>query len=396
MLELLQPTAGDPLIALMGAFRADTRADKIDVGVGVYRDEHGKTPVMAAVKQAEKHLFDEQDTKAYVGLAGDLKFNAAIVEQVFGDKTAQIQDRVRAVQTTGGCGALRSLFDLVAQSKPDATVWVSDPTWLNHIPLVRSARLKLETYPYFDREKQGVRFEEMIACLSKLGPNDVVLLHGACHNPTGADLSEEQWQQIAQLAAKQGFLPFIDLAYQGLGRGLDADAYGVRCVAEQVPELLVAISCSKNLGLYRERVGCAIIVHQQAATAQRAIENLLVLVRGNYSMPPDHGANVAVRVLTDPALRKLWLDELEMMRNRINDLRRTVSASFRERLGNDRFDYVEHQYGMFSLLGLKAEQVQTLREQYGIYMPGDSRTNVAGLQHSQIARFVEAVATVSK
>jgi len=396
MLELLQPTAGDPLIALMGAFRADTRADKIDVGVGVYRDEHGKTPVMAAVKQAEKHLFDEQDTKAYVGLAGDLKFNAAIVEQVFGDKAAQIQDRVRAVQTTGGCGALRSLLDLVAQSKPDATVWVSDPTWLNHIPLVRSARLKLETYPYFDREKQGVRFEEMIACLSKLGPNDVVLLHGACHNPTGADLSEEQWQQIAQLAAKQGFLPFIDLAYQGLGRGLDADAYGVRCVAEQVPELLVAISCSKNLGLYRERVGCAIIVHQQPATAQRAIENLLVLVRGNYSMPPDHGANVAVRVLSDPTLRKMWLDELEVMRNRINDLRRAVSTSFRERLGNDRFDYIQHQYGMFSLLGLKAEQVQILREQYGIYMPGDSRTNVAGLQHSQIARFVEAVATVSK
>ena len=396
MLELLQPTAGDPLIALMGAFRADTRADKIDVGVGVYRDEHGKTPVMTAVKQAEKHLFDEQDTKAYVGLAGDLKFNAAIVEQVFGDKTAQIQDRVRAVQTTGGCGALRSLLDLVAQSKPDATVWVSDPTWLNHIPLVRSARLKLETYPYFDREKSSVRFDEMIACLSKLGPNDVVLLHGACHNPTGADLSESQWQQIAQLAAKQGFMPFIDLAYQGLGRGLDADAYGVRCVAEQVPELLVAISCSKNLGLYRERVGCAIIVHQQAATAQRAVENLLVLVRGNYSMPPDHGANVAVRVMTDPALRKLWVDELEMMRNRINDLRRAVAAGFRERLGNDKFDYVQHQYGMFSLLGLKAEQVQVLREQHAIYMPGDSRTNIAGLQHSQIARFVEAVATVSK
>lgn len=396
MLELLQPTAGDPLIALMGAFRADTRTDKIDVGVGVYRDEHGKTPVMAAVKQAEKFLFDEQDTKTYVGLAGDLKFNAAIVEQVFGDKAAQMQERVRAVQTTGGCGALRSLLDLVALSKPDATVWVSDPTWLNHIPLVRSARLKLETYPYFDRETSTVRFEEMIACLSNLGPNDVVLLHGACHNPTGADLSESQWQQIAQLAAKQGFMPFIDLAYQGLGRGLDADAYGVRCVAEQVPELLVAISCSKNLGLYRERVGCAIIVHKESATAQRAVENLLVLVRGNYSMPPDHGANVAVRVLTDASLRKLWLDELEVMRNRINDLRRAVAASFRERLGNGKFDYIEHQYGMFSLLGLKAEQVQTLREQHGIYMPGDSRTNIAGLQHSQIARFVEAVATVSK
>jgi len=396
MLESLQATAGDSLIALMGAFRADPRVEKIDVGVGVYRDEHGRTPVMAAVKQAEQRLFDEQDTKAYVGLAGDLKFNAAITELVFGDKAAALQERVRAVQTTGGCGALRSLLELAALSKPEATVWVSDPTWLNHLPLVKSARLKLATYPYFDAKTQSVRFDEMSACLSKLGPNDVVLLHGACHNPTGADLSEAQWQQVTELALKQGFLPFVDLAYQGLGRGLDEDAFGVRCLAEQVPELLVAVSCSKNFGLYRERVGCAIILHQHAHTAQLAVDNLLVLVRGNYSMPPDHGAAVAVRVLNEPDLRKLWLEELTSMHGRIVELRQAVSERFRMALGNNGFDHIARQQGMFSLLGLSAEQVQILREHYAIYMPSDSRSNFAGLQHSQIERFVQSVAAVRR
>ena len=394
MLENLQATAGDSLIALMGAYRSDPRPEKIDVGVGVYRDEQGRTPVMTAVKQAEQFVFNEQETKAYVGLSGDLRFNAAITEMVFGAKAATLQDRVRAVQTTGGCGALRALLDLVALSRPDATVWVSDPTWLNHLPLIKSARLKLATYPYYDKKTQSVRFDEMTACLSKLGPGDVVLLHGACHNPTGADLSEAQWDAIAQLAAKHGFLPFIDLAYQGLGRGLELDAYGVRCVAEQVPEMLVAISCSKNFGLYRERTGCAILMHKQAQTAQLALDNLLVLLRGNYSMPPDHGAAVAVRVLSDPALRQSWEQELGAMRTRIADLRQAVSAQFRAKVGSDAFDHVARQYGMFSLLGLTAEQVTVLREQYAIYMPGDSRTNIAGLQHSQIARFVESVAAV--
>lgn len=396
MLEALQATAGDSLIALMGAYRADPRAEKIDVGVGVYRDEQGRTPVMAAVKQAEQFLFNEQETKAYVGLAGDLRFNAAITEMVFGANAALLQDRVRAVQTTGGCGALRSLLDLVALSRPDATVWVSDPTWLNHIPLVKSARLKLATYPYFDNQTQGVRFDDMKTCLSKLGPGDVVLLHGACHNPTGADLSEAQWNEIAALAARQGFLPFIDLAYQGLGRGIELDAYGVRTVAEQVPELLVAVSCSKNFGLYRERTGCAILMHKQAHTAQLALDNLLVILRGNYSMPPDHGAAVAVRVMSDPALRQSWENELTGMRERIAELRRAVCAEFRAQSGATKFDHVEREYGMFSLLGLSADQVKTLREQHAIYMPGDSRTNIAGLQHSQITRFVEAVLAVSR
>jgi aromatic-amino-acid transaminase len=396
MLELLQPTAGDALIALMGAYRADPRAEKIDVGVGVYRDEQGRTPVMKAVKQAEQQLFNEQDSKAYVGLAGDLRFNGLMVDMVFGDKAAALKDRIKAVQTTGGCGALRSLLDLAAVSKPDATVWVSDPTWLNHIPLVRSARLKLETYPYFDKQTQSVRFDAMLECLSKLGPNDIVLLHGACHNPTGADLSEAQWQQVAQMAARQGFLPFIDLAYQGLGRGLDADAYGVRYMVDHVPELLVAVSCSKNLGLYRDRVGCAMLVHKDAGTAQLALDNLQVVLRGNYSMPPDHGAAVTARVLGDAALRKVWEDELTAMRGRIQELRDAVSAAFRQHRGDSAFDYISQQRGMFSLLGLNSDQVKTLREQHAIYMPGDSRTNIAGLQHTQIQSFVQAVSAVSK
>lgn len=395
MLELLQPTAGDALIALMGAFRADPRTEKIDVGVGVYRDEHGRTPVMAAVKQAERRLLDEQDTKTYVGLAGDLQFNAAMINQVFGDQAQVLQDRVRAVQTTGGCGALRSLLDLVALSKPEATVWVSDPTWVNHVPLVKSARLKMAVYPYFDQKMQAVRFDAMTECLSKLGPNDVVLLHGACHNPTGTDLSEAQWLSVAQLAARQGFLPFIDLAYQGLGRGLEADAFGVRCMADHVPELLIAVSCSKNFGLYRERVGCAMLMHKGAKTAQLAIDNLLVVLRGNYSMPPDHGAAAVARVLGDPGLHKLWKDELIAMRGRIADLRNAVSESFRKYRGTDEFDFIARQQGMFSLLGLTPGQVTTLRDKYAIYMPGDSRTNIAGLHFSQIERFVDAVAAVA-
>lgn len=396
MLENLQPTAGDALIALMGQFRADSRSDKIDVGVGIYRDEHGRTPVMQAVKQAEQRLFDEQQTKAYVGLAGDLTFNAAMADLVFGTAAARQQDRVRAVQTTGGCGALRALLDLVAVSRPDATVWLSDPTWLNHYPLVNAARLKVAVYPYFDAATQTVNIDAMLACLSKLGPADVVLLHGACHNPSGTDLSEAQWLQIAQLAAQRGFLPFVDLAYQGLGRGLDADAFGVRALAAQVPELLVAVSCSKNFGLYRERVGCAMIVHQQAATAQLAMEHLLVVLRGNYSMPPDHGAAAVATILGDPVLRQAWEQELNTMRARITDLRQAVTAGFQQHLGHDKFAHIGRQLGMFSLLGLSAAQVQVLREQHAVYMPADSRTNIAGLQHSQIARFVEAVAAVAR
>ncbi|HEX7644065.1 MAG TPA: amino acid aminotransferase [Burkholderiaceae bacterium] len=394
MLENLQATPGDSLIALMGAYRADPRPEKIDVGVGVYRDEQGRTPVMKAVKEAEQMLFNAQETKAYVGLAGDLRFNAALVEMVFGANAATLGERVRAVQTTGGCGALRALLDLVALARPDATVWVSDPTWLNHIPLVKSARLKLATYPYYDNANSKVRFEEMSACLAQLGPSDVVLLHGACHNPTGADLTEEQWDSIAELAEKRGFLPFVDLAYLGLGRGLEEDAYGVRRIAERVPEMLVAVSCSKNFGLYRERTGCAMLLHRQPQTAQLAYDNLLVVLRGNYSMPPDHGAATVVGVLSDPALRKSWEDELGAMRTRIGELRAAVSAQFRAKLGNGRFDHVAKQYGMFSLLGLSADQVKILREQHAIYMPGDSRTNVAGLQQQQIARFVDAVVSV--
>jgi aspartate aminotransferase len=391
MLELLQPTAGDTLIALMSAFRADPRPDKIDVGIGIYRNEEGRTPIMAAVKTAEQLLVGEQDTKSYVGVAGDPIFNAAMLKLVLGSTAPSLEGRVRSVQTTGGCGALRSLLDLVALAKPEATVWVSDPTWFNHIPLVKSARLKLATYPYFDKATQSVHFDAMVERLSQLGPDDIVLLHGACHNPTGADLSEAQWLHIAELATRYGFLPFIDLAYQGLGQAVEADAFGVRCMAARVPELLIAVSCSKNFGLYRERVGCAMLLEEQSKAAQVAVDNLLVVLRGNYSMPPDHGAAVVARVLGDPSLHKIWQEELIAMRGRIFDLRTAVCNGFRQSLGSDKFDYISGQKGMFSLLGLMPEQVMILREKYGVYLHGDSRTNIAGLQFSQVDRFVESV-----
>ncbi|MBP9930047.1 MAG: aromatic amino acid transaminase, partial [Rhodoferax sp.] len=297
MFESITTSQSDTLLALMGAYRADARAQKMDVGVGVYRDKDGATPVMSAVKTAEARVLASQDSKAYLGLVGNAEFNAAMVKLVLGDDGGAARNDVRAVQTPGGCGALRSLLDLVALARPKARVWLSDPTWMNHPVLVAASHLTARTYPYFDLATQKIRFDDMMASLATAGPDDVVLLHGCCHNPSGADLSDAQWTALSNLAAERGFLPMIDLAYQGLGRGLDTDAFGVRCMAAQLPELLVAVSCSKNFGLYRDRVGCAMVVSKNAANLATAFDRLLGAIRGNYSMPPDHGAAVVACIL---------------------------------------------------------------------------------------------------
>lgn len=392
MFETLTATPGDALLALIGAFRADPRPGKIDVGVGVYRDAHGATPVMAAVKQAEARLLASQDSKGYLGLVGSADFNAAMVDQVLADAVPRTQ--VRAVQTPGGGGALRSLLDLVALSRPDATVWLSDPTWANHRPLVEAARLQVRTYPYFDPATQQVRFDDMLASLEAAGPGDVVLLHGCCHNPTGADLDEAQWTALTALAERRGFLPLIDLAYQGLGRGMEADAFGVRRMAARVPELLVAVSCSKNFALYRDRVGCAMVLGRDAGALGIAFDRMLGLIRANYSMPPDHGAAVVASILADPELRAAWHGELDSMRERLHGLRQALVERFRQRTGGAAYDFIGRQHGLFSLLGLTPAQVQRLREEHAVYMPGDSRTNIAGLGSSDVDRFVDAVLAV--
>jgi aspartate aminotransferase len=396
MFESLAPSAGDQLLALMGAYRADPRPDKIDVGVGVYRNAQGATPVMAAVKLAEACLLETQNSKAYLGLVGNGDFNRAMVDLVLATDAPARSPQVRAVQTPGGTAALRVLLDLVCLARPNATVWLSDPTWANHASLVQSARLKAKHYPYFDPQTQQLRFDDMLRALEAAGPDDVVLLHGCCHNPTGIDLSEAQWQALAACAARRGFLPLIDLAYLGLGADLVQDSFAVRCMAASIPELLVAVSCSKNFGLYRDRVGIAMVYAANTPALDASFDQLLGLIRGNYSMPPDHGAAVVALILQDDALRQQWQAELQSMRERLVATRQALVARFRERTDTQQFDFIGQQHGMFSLLGLTPGQVGQLRDVHAVYMPKDGRTNIAGLLPGQVDGFVDAVLSVRK
>lgn len=392
MFEKLQPAPADKILALIGLFRADPRKDKVDLGVGVYKDGNGGTPVMRAVREAEQRLYKEQTTKTYLGLAGDTGFNAAMAKLVFGD--AADASRIRAAQAPGGSGALRLVAELLKRSRPDATVWVSDPTWPNHIPMMRGAGLKVEQYPYFDAATGGVRFDEMMDALGKIPAGDVVLLHGCCHNPTGANLTAAQWHAVTDLLLERDLLPFVDLAYQGFGEGLDADAEGLRIVAAKAPEMVVAASCSKNFAVYRDRVGAAMIVAKDGAQADIALGNMLAAARSIYSMPPDHGAAAVRIILEDDALRADWQEELEEMRLRMLRLRVELADALRLQSNSNRFDFVAHHRGMFSRLGLTQQQVERLRVEHGIYMVDDSRINVAGLPEGRIGELAKAIVSV--
>jgi aspartate/tyrosine/aromatic aminotransferase len=393
MFETLETPPPDKILALSAAFRADPRPGKLDLGVGVYRDAEGRTGVMRAVKAAETRLLAAQDTKTYLGPAGDEGFGAAMTGLVFG--AAAPLDRLRAAQAPGGTGALRLLADLIARARPGATVWLSDPTWPNHAGVMRGAGLKPRTYPYFDAASGAVDFEAMRAALSGAAAGDVVVLHGCCHNPTGANLTADQWREIAALALSRGFVPFVDLAYQGFGDGLEADAEGTRILAAAVPEMLVAASCSKNFAIYRERVGCAMVLSATPAVAAVTLEQMKAAARVLWSMPPDHGAAVVRMVLEDKALRADWEAELEAMRLRMLDLRAALAEALRARTNSGAFDFVARHRGMFSLLGLTPAQVERLRAEHGVYAVGDSRINVAGLTPAGIAKLVEAVAAVA-
>ncbi|WP_259780268.1 amino acid aminotransferase [Aestuariispira ectoiniformans] len=392
MFETLKPAPGDKILALIAAYREDTRPDKIDLGVGVYRDDKGATPVLRAVKEAEKRLWIEQDSKAYLGLLGDVGFNEAMVGLLFGATT--VTERVRAVQAPGGSGALRILGELIARANKDATVWLSDPTWPNHGPVMINAGLKTKTYPYFDAASASVRFDAMVEALKQAGPGDVVLLHGCCHNPTGANLTIDQWQVLADLAVERGFLPFIDIAYQGFGDGLEEDAAGLRLMAGRVPEMLVAASCSKNFGLYRDRVGCAMLMGASAEQANASLSQLTSVTRGSYSMPPDHGAAAVRMILTDPALKAAWCKELDEMRNRMLSLRQGLADALRRGSNSDKYDFVAEHRGMFSLMGTTSDQVRRLREEFGIYMVDDGRINIAGLPEDRVEYFAKALLKV--
>ncbi len=391
MFETLTPAAPDGILALMSLYRDDPRPGKIDLGVGVYRDETGATPVMRAVREAERRLHESQTTKTYLGLAGDTAFNALMIGLVLG-KDAD-RTRLRAAQTPGGTGALRQLADLIKMARPDATVWVPDPTWPNHLPILRAAGLKFAAFPYYD-PAQRVTFDAAVATLATAAAGDVVLLHGCCHNPTGADLSLDQWGAIADLAVARGLTPFVDIAYQGFGHGLDEDAAGVRLLAAKVPEMLVAASCSKNFSVYRDRVGAAILLGRNATEADAAFSQLLAVGRGIWSMPPDHAAACVRIVLEDEALRAGWQGELDTVRARMLALRQGFAEALRRASNSDRFDFIAGQRGMFSRLGLTQDEVTRLRDEHGVYIVGDSRFNVAGLPGDRLDELAARIVAV--
>jgi len=395
MFERLETVVPDQILRLMAAYRADPDPRKVDLGIGVYRDERGETPVPAAVQQAESALLARQTTKAYVGPVGNAGFNHAMEQLVLGAAhPALVAGRVRSMQTPGGCGALRLGAELIRLAAPETTVHVSTPTWANHGPLLSGSGLKLERYPYFDPLTGGVQFAAMKAALERLPPRAVVLLHASCHNPTGADLSAEQWRELLVLVRQRQLLPFIDMAYQGLGEGLEADAYGLRLFCAELPEVLCVVSCSKNFGLYRERSGSLQLVSASPAAADAALSQLVRLARGLWSMPPDHGAAIVHAVLSDASLRQEWLAELERMRRRITELRHEIVRQLRVQCPQRDFGFIARQRGMFSFFGIDSAQVSALRERHHIYMTDDSRMNVAGLRRENLEYFARAVAQV--
>ena len=392
MLENLKEQAPDKIIQLIALYAADEREDKLDLGVGVYKDAGGKTPVMRAVKAAEARLLESQDTKSYVGLLGDLSYVDAIRDLVLGD--AVPTERVCGAQEPGGTGAIRQLFELIKSANAGATVWISNPSWPNHEAILNYLGMAVGKYRYFDEATCGVDFEGMKADLEGAAEGDVVLLHGCCHNPTGANITAAQWEEVTNMALAKNLVPMIDIAYQGFGDGLEDDAEGVRIMAARMPEMLIAASCSKNFGLYRDRVGAALIISKDGAGTALSKANLAGLNRLNFSFPPDHGAKVVSIIMNDDALRQDWATELEEMRLNMLNLRQGLADALRRETNSDRFDFVAQHRGMFSRLGLTPEQVMKLRSDHAIYMVGDSRINIAGLPHDGLDKLAKAIASV--
>ena len=382
----LDVVRSDSLLKLIALANADSRPDKIDVGVGVYRDGQGRTPVMRAVKAAEKKLWEAQGSKSYLGSKGDIAYADLLRPIVLGRHASD--DRILGLQTPGGCGALRLALQLIARANPTARVLVGMPTWPNHVPITAGCGLEIVEYPYYDRDARRIRFDEMMAAIKGASTGDVVLLHGCCHNPTGADLNADQWREVTGVVAERGLIPLVDIAYQGLGRGLDEDAAGLWGILDACDEVLIAQSCDKNFSVYRDRVGCLFIKTARREASDVAMGHVLQIAREMWSMPPDHGAAVVRTVLQDPALTADWRAELDEMRARILKIRDKLADA------DPRLEYIRGQMGMFSMLPLTAEQVLELRERDAIYMADSGRFNVLGMADDAIDRFVAAVADV--
>ncbi len=389
MFETLKPQAPDKILSLMAQYKEDPRSTKIDLGVGVYKDATGLTPVMRAVKAAEHTLWQEQDSKSYVGLTGDPAFSDAMIKLVLGD--AVPRNTIAAAATPGGTGAVRQAFEMIQMANPKARVFVSDPTWPNHVSILQYLGIEMVPYRYFDSETRSVSFDAMIDDLKTATKGDVILLHGCCHNPTGANLTMDQWAEVIKVLHDTGATPMIDIAYQGFGDGLDADAEGTRAVAAAVPECLIAASCSKNFGVYRERTGILMVVAADTGAYALNQGTLAYLNRQNFSFPPDHGARIVTMILTDDALRADWQAELEDVRLGMLSLRKQLAGELKRLSNSDRFDFLAEHRGMFSRLGTTPELVEKLRVDHGIYMVGDSRMNIAGLNAETIPVLARAI-----
>ncbi|ENM3929485.1 aspartate/tyrosine/aromatic aminotransferase [Vibrio cholerae] len=383
----------DPILSLSVAFRNDPRPQKVDLGIGVYKNSLGETPIMRAVALAQDKVVASQKTKSYVGLAGCEEFNQSMMQLVLGSTLDT--ERTIAIQTPGASGALRMLGDLMRVAQPDTTVWITDPSYVNHKPVMEAAGLKVRYYRYFSRETKMVDTEQMLADLAQAGTKDVVLLHGCCHNPTGADIDFSAWQAITELAQRNGFIPFVDIAYQGFGDGLEQDAQGLRYMAERMEEMLITTSCSKNFGLYRERTGAAIVIGKNQQEVTNARGKMLTLARSTYTMPPDHGAALVKTVLRDEQLTAIWKQELSEMQQRLLTLRKNLCNELRNQHNTRQFDFIESHRGMFTVLGFSAEQMGRLREEFAIYGVADGRINIAGLTEKDIPYVANAIIHVS-
>ena len=385
----LQQQPPDKILALMTAFKEDPRDHKLDLGVGVYKDPTGITPIMRSIKLAEKKWWEIESSKSYVGLVGDPAFSDAIISLVLGNSIPR--NLIASAATPGGTGAVRQGFELFKIANPGVRVFVSDPTWPNHISILQYLNIPFETYRYFDNETRGVDFDSMVSDLSRAKAGDVILLHGCCHNPTGANLDKQQWKIIIDLLNKNGATPMIDLAYQGFGDGLEEDAYATRLIAESVPETVIASSCSKNFGIYRERAGLLMLISQDSSKRNINQSMLAYLNRQNYSFPPDHGSRLVSIVLNDKDLRSDWMSELEDIRTSLLNLRVQLADELQKISGSDRFSFIASHRGMFSRLGATPSQVEKMRKEFGIYMVSDSRFNVAGLNNDTVPALAKAI-----
>lgn len=393
MFEQIQAAPADPILGLNDAYKNDQNPNKINLGVGVYKDELGNTPILKSVKQAEERLLAQEKTKSYLSIEGAPAYRSAVQTLLFGkDHNIITKQLAQTAHTPGGTGALRVAAEFIKKHLPEATIWVSNPTWANHQAIFQSVGLEVGSYAYYDADSKSLDFEAMLASLSQIPEGDVVLFHGCCHNPTGIDPTPEQWYQLAKLCSKQGFLPLFDFAYQGFGQGLQEDAQGLRTFLEHVPEMLIASSFSKNFGLYNERVGALTILCETAEQAEATFTQIKRCIRTNYSNPPSHGSAVVAEILNDPELFALWESEVKAMRTRIHEMRSLFVNTLRIKGVSQDFSFISKQQGMFSFSGLSPDQVAQLRKEFGIYIVGSGRISVAGMTHDNMEPLCDAIA----